>query len=309
MTISKNPAISRAKPFLCEEWVMFPIGPTISPITFTLSTPHTNLVAASAASTFLTICDLEADISNFPDFWQHHILEHRKTVKSRTYPDKFPATITIETFEQAKLGRIFDYEQEYNSEHIVYFTDGAYMYHTPRSATGGVVTIGPWRQFRLRSLSHDMDQVSGSEEAELLTLNDAVELALKEAQDRADAGVYVTEMRFHLDPKSLLQRLQNMHYSNGLSQNFKELFRLARLVDDANIELKLYWCPKQAKVRPHTEADRAATGHRAEEMHSAKTKLSEEDFAALKILPSIQDRSWTMPDPVPNGTYDNQHAN
>jgi hypothetical protein len=254
VTISKNPAISRAKPFLCD-----------------------------------------------------HILEHRKSVKSRTHPDKFPATITIETFEQAKLGRIFKYEQEYTLKHIVYFIDGAYMSQTPRSATGGIVTIGPSRQFRLRSLSHDMDQVSGSEEAELLTLNDAVELALKEAQERADAGVYVTEMRFHLDPKTLLQRLQNMHYSNGLSQNFKELFRLARLVDDANIELKLYWCPKQAKVRPHTEAHRAATGHRAKEMHLAKTRLSKEDFAALKILPSIKDRSWTMPGP--NGTYDNQHAN
>ncbi|KAE9979762.1 hypothetical protein BLS_007088 [Venturia inaequalis] len=241
----------------------------------------------------LTICDLEASIDHLPKYRQAHIRNHRNKVALRPLPDRFPAVVLVRDHATAGEMNEADYKDKIIPTVLLVWTDGAYkqIESGQRSGTGGIVTVDPGLLYRCTSLSHDPEAVSGSEEAELLTLINALERLLEEAQARADLGVYVEEIRCYLDPRNLLQYLDKACYSEkGLSENFKELFRVAKLVDDASIALTLIWCPKSTMIPPHTKADELATGHRATELRAAKARLSSEEFLALQWLPGVPDR-------------------
>jgi len=106
-----------------------------------------------------------------------------------------------------------------------------------------------------------MDNTSGSEDAELHALIYALKHGLLEANARFQNRIYVYKIVVYLDPMFLLIHLKEIYYRTGLSNNLRELYHVARLIEKAGIELELCWVSKRGKIRPHVIADEVVVEH------------------------------------------------
>jgi hypothetical protein len=114
------------------------------------------------------------------------------------------------------------------------------------------------------STSPNMDDIEGAEDAEIIALTFGLKQNLREANTRFQNGVYVHKIIGYLDPKFWLHRLTGVHYRENSTRNIiRDLLRVARLIENAGIELVLYWVPKGAEIRPHVIADRLLGEHQS----------------------------------------------
>jgi hypothetical protein len=118
---------------------------------------------------------------------------------------------------------------------------------------------GDWDAY---SISPNMNHTEGAEDAEIHALTFGLKHGLRQADTRFTSGVYVYRIVAYLDPMFWLVHLSETHFRPGSSRNIiRELYRVARLIEEAGIELLMCWVPKVAKIRPHVIADQLVVEH------------------------------------------------
>lgn len=96
-----------------------------------------------------------------------------------------------------------------------------------------------------------MNKTEGPEDAEIDSLIRGLKLLLRKANDNFQSGIYVQEIIACLGSENFLHRLKDVRLRPAASRDtICDFYRVVGLIGEAEIELKVRWCPMEGRVRP-----------------------------------------------------------
>lgn len=168
-------------------------------------------------------------------------------------------------------------------------------FHPVRSA-GGITTVDDSGKFHVVTFSCDPENTFWAQDAEFVTVLRAAEDILQEADARFQRGILVPKAYINTDCQRIIQTFKAMRIcGRKVPPGWKQLIQISYLFEDAGIEFHINWCPKKAKIRPHTIADFELKIHQRMALQAARASVPPEKFRFLRIAPCIADRMIVHP--------------
>lgn len=273
--------------------VCFPSHPKIRLPQAILTLSSGNRPSQLSEESHYIACNITDEILDLlPQDQQDWILDFRNknANEERRDPGHLPANVWVDenAFDATETARDI-LEEFYHPQILLYWSDESLFKYAPESSAGGIVFRRKDGLYCQIHISHDMRMISSQYDSELLTLIHAIKIGLKEANRRFFKGIFVREIIICLDPKGLLWRLRDLHYSETITSHYRELFRLVRLCRDALIDVRIFWVPKKAELFPHALADEAAKAQNEDATRWVRDGILREEFDLLEVVPPVRD--------------------
>ncbi|TLD25734.1 hypothetical protein E2P81_ATG09391 [Venturia nashicola] len=247
----------------------------------------------------LVICNIDdAVLATLPLNEADRIRDRRTTFRNNALskPGRFPAEIHIlNDRKQATKEAKRETEKGYDERVLVIWTAGDYQepsqYHPGESAGGGLVTLLPNNDYDAYAISPQMDKTEGLEDTAIDSLTRGLKLLLRKASECFLNGGYTHEIIAYLGSETFLSRLKDIRLRPASSRdNICELYRVAGLIGQAGIELKIRWCSAGSRTRPSMIANELAADQQRVARVRARANMSGQEYRALKFLPEISPR-------------------